>query len=70
MSTYPAMSQSNLNYFLSLMANAPYNLQINQFGAWDSVGFVIGNSSDPQNPKFEVVTVFGTLPSLELTPNP
>ena len=68
MSTYPAMSQSNLNYFLGLMGGAPYNLEINQFGAWDAVAFFVSNSSDPENPQFKLVPVFGTVPEMEVKP--
>lgn len=68
MSVYPVMSQSNLNYFLGLMAVPPYNQQIFEFGPWDSVSFLVSNSSDPDDKKFKVVTVWGTAPSLQVVP--
>jgi hypothetical protein len=68
MSGYGPMSYSNMNMLLDSMGSIDYRNQVTAFGNWTGVGLVIVDTSDPDNPRFSVLPVYGSIPPVQLSP--
>lgn len=68
MSVYGSMSQSNLEYLISIITRNPVCGLISEFGEWDSAAFFIANSSIPSAPTFRIVPLLGIAPLMQVVP--